>query len=121
MVAIALFLLLTTVDGRVVFDGDPLPGATVTIVDSSGAKRTTVTDLDGRYRFANVIPGTYDVQAEMAGLKMRKRRGTTIFMKAENNAAMGCLLMDPVRASGPHYTYTARGVGKVMDLAPGVH
>jgi protocatechuate 3,4-dioxygenase beta subunit len=120
MHALALLLLLT-VDGRVLFDADPLPGATVTIVDSSGAKQTALTDIDGHYRFTNVAPGKYDIQAEMSGLKMRKRRDTTIYMKAVQDGTIGAILAAPVLPDGPHYTFTVRGFGKAMDLAPGVH
>ncbi|MGB6232528.1 MAG: carboxypeptidase-like regulatory domain-containing protein, partial [Candidatus Acidiferrales bacterium] len=45
-----------------------VPGATVSItLKSTGAVRTTTTDSEGRYVFADVDPGEYDVQVTKQG------------------------------------------------------
>ena len=48
--------------------GGVLPGVTVTgrNVDT-GASRTIVTEADGRFRLAGLIPGRYEVKAELQG------------------------------------------------------
>ena len=84
-------------------------------------KRPTVTDIEGRYHVAGIAPGAYDVQVEMEGLVVRKRKGTTFYMKPVARGDMTCILADSVRREGPQYTFTQRGIAKVLDLAPGVH
>lgn len=46
--------------------GDPVGGATVTLVpvDAAGGNRTAETDGDGRYAFGNLSEGTYDLVAD---------------------------------------------------------
>jgi hypothetical protein len=59
------------IEGRVVgSDASPLPGVTVTLRGTTlqqGALVTT-TDADGRYRFPNLLPGTYQETIEMSGM-----------------------------------------------------
>src|SRR5260370_3176096 len=57
--------------------GGALPGATVTLFGKTGSK-TTVTEPDGTYRFAGINPGSYDVQAEMAGFRPLKREAVEV-------------------------------------------
>ncbi len=48
--------------------GGVLPGVTLTVTNSdNGTSRTTVTEGDGRYRFAGLQPGRYDIRAELQG------------------------------------------------------
>src|SRR5437868_9566582 len=48
--------------------GGVLPGVTVTARNvDTGATRDQVTEGDGRYRFAALQPGTYEVKAELSG------------------------------------------------------
>ena len=49
--------------------GGVLPGVTVTgrNVDT-GATRTIVTESDGRFRLGGLIPGRYELKAELQGL-----------------------------------------------------
>lgn len=70
--AAALFVLLPSAvasaehHGRVMFNGLPVPGATVTV--SQGAKRfETVTDAQGLFQFAEITNGEWTVHVEMLG------------------------------------------------------
>ncbi len=48
-------------------------GATVTLVDTAtNAERTAVTNESGRYIFANVVPGTYNVTINKTGFRVAK-------------------------------------------------
>ena len=50
--------------------GAVVPGAQVTLANAeTGVQRTTTSDEQGRYSFAQVIPGTYQVTAQLAGFK----------------------------------------------------
>ena len=49
-----------------------LPGVTVTLTGGQGAQ-TQVTDEKGEYRFLGLTPGTYEVKAELAGLRAADR------------------------------------------------
>ena len=45
-------------------------GATVTLTNNgTGEHRNVVSAPDGSYRFVNLIPGNYKVEAELAGFK----------------------------------------------------
>src|SRR5947208_13995757 len=58
------------IEGRVVSDdGTPLPGVTATLRGKPLQQGSIVetTDKDGRYRFPNLIPGSYQVSLEMSG------------------------------------------------------
>ncbi|HEX9982532.1 MAG TPA: TonB-dependent receptor [Thermoanaerobaculia bacterium] len=60
--------------GKVILDGNGLPGVTVTI--SSPAllgTRTTVTDVNGNYNFAGLPPGAYTVRFEMESMQTQTR------------------------------------------------
>ena len=48
--------------------GGVLPGVTLTVTNSdNGNTRTVVTEADGKYRFAGLQPGRYEVRAELQG------------------------------------------------------
>ena len=48
--------------------GGVLPGVTLTARNvETGVIRTTVTEADGRYRVAGLVPGRYDLKVELAG------------------------------------------------------
>src|SRR5258705_10192838 len=48
--------------------GGVLPGVTLTVMNAeTGVARTAVTEADGRYRFAGLQPGRYDLKAELQG------------------------------------------------------
>lgn len=48
--------------------GLALPGVTVTITGPQGAK-SFVTDAEGQFRAPFLVPGSYDVRAELEGFK----------------------------------------------------
>ena len=52
--------------GQVTFSGLPVPGAAVTAT-RAGASRATVTDDDGRYRFADLADGPWTIEIAMLG------------------------------------------------------
>ena len=88
--AISLLLLISIsalaqqgtsqVKGRVTSaDGSVLPGVTVTIKhQESGVVRTAVTDKDGIYAMGAVIPGPYEMTAELSGFKNYRRRNVRL-------------------------------------------
>lgn len=56
--------------GRATSEGQPLPGATVTIASRAlQGTRVFVTSIDGTYLFPSLPPGPYTVTFEMAGLQ----------------------------------------------------
>jgi Carboxypeptidase regulatory-like domain len=59
--------------------GGVLPGATVTLVNSSTrAIRTAITDERGAFTFSSVFPGTYDLRCELAGFKATEQEGISL-------------------------------------------
>jgi len=55
--------------GTVTTDGNPLPGATVSVTSPSlQGTRTAVTDANGNYNIAALPPGDYTVKTELSGL-----------------------------------------------------
>ena len=88
MITLTLFLLSPLLvsqskengafEGKIVIENDqPLPGVTVTAINTSGAgaKRVTVTDENGRFRFPALMPGVYDLEAQLEGFQTTKREG----------------------------------------------
>ena len=57
---------LSTVEGQVTMGGDPLPGSTVRL-ESASLTRTEVSNWEGRYRFAGVAEGEYEIHFELEG------------------------------------------------------
>ena len=61
-----------------------LPGVTITVTNvETGVARTTVTDAHGHYQVANLPPGNYEVQAELAGFQTGVRRGILLTIGRE--------------------------------------
>jgi hypothetical protein len=59
--------------------GGVVPGVTVTVTSTSTQQqRTTVTDGSGFYTFPNLLPGRYDVSAELQGFKKNNRAGVQL-------------------------------------------
>jgi len=65
--------------GQVLFNGQPVPGATVTAtrqstaVDAAGEKKVTLSDVQGVYRFPDLAEGMWTVQVEMFGFAPASR------------------------------------------------
>jgi hypothetical protein len=58
-----------------------VPGATVTIRSKlTGLSRMATTSADGDYVFARLPPGTYSVQAELAGFHVARETGVRLFV-----------------------------------------
>jgi outer membrane receptor for ferrienterochelin and colicin len=108
----------SSLKGRVTAgDGSILPGVTVTIKNQdTGSVRTTTTDKDAVYVMNAVIPGTYDVVAELSGFKTFKRRNvrlevgktSTIDVKLDMGAAAEEIT---VTAAAPMVDVTSKEVG----------
>ncbi|MDO8679639.1 MAG: TonB-dependent receptor, partial [Acidobacteriota bacterium] len=56
-----------------------LPGVTVEVTNmDTGARRSLVTDTDGRYRALNLAPARYSVMAELTGFTKAERNGVQV-------------------------------------------
>jgi outer membrane receptor for ferrienterochelin and colicin len=64
-----------TISGRVVDSNDaPIVGATVTAtLITTGVERTVITNEDGKYRIAEMPPGTYSVKTSMQGFATQEK------------------------------------------------
>lgn len=63
-------------------EGNPLPGATITISGSAlvGGSSVVQTNVEGFYWFPNVPPGTYDLKAELTGYQTVLRSNVRLFV-----------------------------------------
>jgi len=69
-----------TISGTVVDnEGNPLPGATVTISGPAmlGQKNYTTSDT-GKFRFPSLLPGEHEIKVELAGFKTSIRKGLLV-------------------------------------------
>ena len=91
----SLSLFAQTITGTVTDkqNGDPLIGATVTIKNNSGNKRSTGVGLDGSFTFRNLQAGTYEVEAkyisysdEEAKVEVNDGRITTVNLKLKSKS-----------------------------------
>src|SRR5262245_59888522 len=71
-----------SINGRVTDStGGALPGVTVTATNvDTGLTRSTVSDNDGTYLITLLQPGTYRVDAELAGLGKSSVPKTTVLL-----------------------------------------
>lgn len=78
LVCVSLFAQTTaSLTGTVTTDGQPLPGATVTVTSPSlQGTRTTVTSDSGGYIFPGLPPGTYNVTVELDGMQSMTKKAT---------------------------------------------
>jgi hypothetical protein len=70
--ALYLFLLLAPHHGHVIFDGIPVPGATVTVTQGN-RQFATITDLQGAYSFSELAEGPFTIHIEMLGFSTIKK------------------------------------------------
>jgi len=93
LIALTLFLLSPSLisqskengafEGKITIENDqPLPGVTVTALNTSGAgaKRVAVTDENGRFRFPALMPGVYDLEAQLEGFQSARREGIRLLV-----------------------------------------
>jgi hypothetical protein len=67
-----------SISGTVVDEqGGVLPGVTITL-QGDGPPRSFVTESDGQYRFLNVPPGTYKLEASLQGFRPFVRDGVVV-------------------------------------------
>jgi hypothetical protein len=68
------------ISGRIVdAQGLPVPGATVTVTGPQGA-RTAVTDTDGRFNAALLVPGVYVVKSELQGFRTSEVKDIAVIL-----------------------------------------
>jgi len=116
VVGLPLLAVAQTETGRVsgsITDatGAALPGTTITLrSEATGAVRTLVTDAAGRYTIANLVPGPYELTAELAG-----------FATARNKVLLtvgAALTLDlRLQVAGQAETVTVTGETPVINIA----
>jgi Carboxypeptidase regulatory-like domain len=126
MHTLALLLLLTVnVDGVVKYEDVPVPGVIVTVTDANGVAHTTVTDIDGRYRVANVA-SPYLITAAIPGFRANPVGKSNFELTPLVSTASAANDEPQRREDGPHYTYARRGNRplpvpvELLHLVPGV-
>ncbi|MFC2173805.1 carboxypeptidase regulatory-like domain-containing protein, partial [Acidobacteriota bacterium] len=62
-------------------DGTALPGASATLSSVSG-DRTIQTDMNGKFRFVYLTPGTFDITVQMDGFNTVERKGIELRLGA---------------------------------------
>ncbi len=77
-----------TVQGTVVDDSQAvLPGATVTVTESAtGVQQSTVTGVDGKYRFDQLLPGKYMLRFELSGFATMELPGVELLVGSNMSA-----------------------------------
>src|SRR5580704_11550408 len=70
----------STIAGKVIDEaGKPIPAATVVVKNSAGvAANTTTSDADGRFSFAGLSDGTYNIDVSAAGFARNVITGVQI-------------------------------------------
>ncbi len=72
----------SALEGRVADEeGTALPGAEVTIASPNmmGGTQSRIADAEGKFRFAGLQPGTYDVDASLSGFTSARREGVRLY------------------------------------------
>jgi len=100
--------------------GGVLPGVTLTVTNAeTGVARTAVTEGDGKYRFAGLQPGRYDLRAELQGFSTVdvKNIVLTVGLEYPKDVQMGVqTLQESVTVTGeaPVVETTKTEVGAVV-------
>ena len=90
-------------------EGTPLPGVAVTVTGPS-INRSTVTDVNGAYRFPAMPPGTYKVSASLAGFKMRTESGVALTLEQTRKVDFA------LEVGAMEEEITVIGVSPIVDL-----
>jgi len=78
--------------------GGMIPSATVTLTSGkTGQARAATTNSEGRFNFAALQPGTYDLKVERQGFQTLEQRG--VILSANENLALGELKLQPGQVS----------------------
>ena len=73
-------------EGRVLYDGTPMPGVTLVLTNTSNGKTTSIaTFTDGSFYVLGVKPGTYTLEVDPRDLAARRLVGTTLTVTAQPN------------------------------------
>lgn len=97
--------------------GAVIPGAKVTVTSqTTGLTRTVDTTESGVFFFGSLLPGKYDVEAEVAGFKRYVQRGVDVSANRVSDLSLNLEIGDvtttvEVQASQPVQTSTATLVG----------
>src|SRR5450759_1300906 len=77
--------VLGVISGAIVdAQGGVLPGVTITLRNTeTGATRTLATEADGKYRFAGLQPGRYELKTELSGFAPTDITDLTLNVGAE--------------------------------------
>ena len=100
--------------------GGVLPGVTLTVTNSdNGTSRTSVNEVDGKYRFAGLQPGRYEIRAELQGFATVEVKNLVLTVGAEypRDISMGVqTLQESVTVTGeaPVVETTKTEVGAVV-------
>jgi hypothetical protein len=65
-------------------DGEPVLSATVSLFKGGTLLTGALTDFDGNYNFANIDPGTYDLEISYVGYQTQRVEGITVFAGRTN-------------------------------------
>jgi hypothetical protein len=92
-----------------------LPGTTVDVVNlDTGARRTLVTDADGRFRALNLPPGRYSVTAELSGFSRAEATGVQVQIGVDAPVNL------TLSVGGVSENVTVQGEAAIVDLSAAV-
>jgi TonB dependent receptor/Carboxypeptidase regulatory-like domain len=117
-----------SISGKVLFDGNPIPGVSITVTGGGGRPQTATTNTDGIYIFLNLEPGAYTVTGTpptnfASFLPTKVQVSSTIpasvFVELRP-AGSGELAQVTVNDETNSLPYIARNVPNLLSLQPGV-
>src|SRR5579872_336308 len=98
-----------TLAGRLVdAQGLAVPGATVTVTGPQGS-HSAVTDSDGRFSLPYLVPGSYDVKAELQGFKTSEQKNVNVGLGQTANVPM------TMQVGGLTETVEVTGAAPIVD------
>src|SRR5450759_2337859 len=105
--------VLGVISGAIVdAQGGVLPGVTITLRNTeTGATRTLATEADGKYRFAGLQPGRYELKTELSGFAPTDITDLTLNVGAELRRDITMSL------SGVQESVTVTGLSPVVETS----